>query len=53
MSILPANAGQYVADAKNGKVTVEDGKAYFNGQPLATGNQNAIAEACKALKKQR
>lgn len=50
---LPANAGQYVADAKIGKVTVEDGKAYFNGQPLATGNQNAIAEACKALKKQR
>lgn len=50
---VPANSALYDGDAKIGKVTVENGKAFFNGQPLATGSQNAIAEACKALKTKR
>ena len=47
---LPANAAQYMGEAKIGKVTVEKGRAYFNGQELATGDSNAVLEACRKLK---
>jgi hypothetical protein len=33
-------------------VEIEDGKAYYNGQELAAGAQNAVAEACAKLQKQ-
>lgn len=45
---LSSSEAQYGANL--GKVTVENGKAYYNGQPLATGAQNAIAEACNKLR---
>jgi hypothetical protein len=49
---LPANKGQYMGELKAGKVEIEDGKAYYNGQELAAGAQNAVAEACAKLQKQ-
>lgn len=50
---LPANKGQYMGEAKIGEVVIENGRATYNGQPLATGAQHAIAEACRKLKAKR
>ena len=50
---IPANAGQYSTEGSLGKVTIENGRAYYNGQELATGAQNAVAAACRELKKKR
>lgn len=47
---LPANKGQYMGEVNAGKVEYKDGKLTYNGQELATGSQNAIAEACRKLK---
>ena len=48
---LPANKGQYMGELKAGKVEIKNGKAFYNGQELATGSQNAIAAACRELQK--
>tara|TARA_R110000868_G_scaffold10313_10_gene50601 strand:- start:3494 stop:3901 length:408 start_codon:yes stop_codon:yes gene_type:complete len=48
---LPANKGQYMGEIRAGKVEIKDGRAFYNGQELATGAQNAIAEACAKLQK--
>jgi hypothetical protein len=50
---IPSNAGQYSTEGSLGKVTIENGKATYNGQELATGAQNAIAEACRELRRKR
>ena len=50
---IPANAGQYSTEGSLGKVTIENGRAYYNGQELATGAQNAVAAACRNLKRKR
>lgn len=49
---LPANKGQYMGEINAGKVEFKDGKLTYNGQELATGSQNAIAEACRKLQRQ-
>lgn len=46
---LPANKGQYMGELNAGKVEFKDGKLTYNGQELATGAQNAVAEACRKL----
>ena len=46
---LPANKGQYVGEIKAGRVEIKDGKAFYNGQELATSAENAVAEACANL----
>lgn len=46
---LPANKGQYMGEIRAGKVEIKNGKAFYNGQELATGAQNAVAEACRKL----
>lgn len=49
---LPANKGQYMGEIKAGRVEIKkDGRAYYNGQELATGAQNEIARACRELQK--
>ncbi len=48
---LPVDKGQYMGEIKAGKVEIKDGRAFYNGQELATGAQNAIAEACAKLQK--
>lgn len=50
---LPANAGQYSSESTIGQVTVENGRAYYNGQELATGAQNAVAAACNELRRKK
>jgi len=50
---LPANKGQYMGEIKAGKVEIKDGKAFYNGQELATGAQNAVAEACAKLQRKK
>jgi len=45
----PANSGLDYADL--GSVVVhDDGRVYYNGQPLFDEDQQAIKEACKKLK---
>jgi len=34
------------ADATMGKVTIKNGKAYWNGQPMDGGDQASLADAC-------
>ena len=46
---LPANKGQYMGEIRAGRVEIKDGRAFYNGQELATGAQNAVAEACAKL----
>ena len=43
--------GRHIGDSSLGKVVIENGRATFNGKPLATGDQNAIAAACRELRK--
>ena len=43
--------GAYGAKAILGYVTVRDGRAYFNGAPLAPDASAALAQACRAAKK--
>jgi hypothetical protein len=40
-----------MGELKAGTVKIKDGKVTCNGQELATGAQNAVARACRALKK--
>lgn len=47
---IPADASQYIGEAQLGQVVVENGRAFYNGQELATGAQNAVAAACRELR---
>lgn len=42
-----AASGLYQPKAEFGKVVFRDGRAWYNGQPLATGADNAVVAACK------
>jgi hypothetical protein len=48
---VPASGGTFGAKAIYGYVTVRDGRAYFNGKPLAPDASAALAEACGVAKK--
>lgn len=45
---LPIVAGGYAGNAVLGRVTVRDGRAYFNGQPMSDFDQAVLDEACRA-----
>jgi hypothetical protein len=47
---VPPGGAPYGAKAIIGYVTVHDGRAYFNGAPLAEDDQAALAAACRATK---
>lgn len=44
---LPVRPGLYDGKAQVGTVTVRDGTALFNGQPMHEFDQHLIAEACR------
>jgi hypothetical protein len=44
---IPANAQPFGGRAELGYVTVRDGKAYIDGQPLSPPETATLAEACK------
>ncbi len=48
---VPARGGAFSGKAILGYVAVKDGKAYFNGQPLAEDASTAIVAACRAAKR--
>ena len=41
-----------MGEVNAGKVEFKDGKLTYNGQELATGSQNAVAEVCRKLQQQ-
>lgn len=45
---IPANASLFHGKAIIGFVTVKDGQAYFNGQPISDNETAMFAAACKA-----
>ena len=44
---IPANPTLFEAEVKVGTVVYRNGKAWFNGQPLATEHTNALAKLCR------
>ena len=44
---IPANANLFQGESQIGYVTVDDGKAYLDGQPLNTVEQGLLAAACR------
>ncbi|HXQ50474.1 MAG TPA: hypothetical protein VN802_05230 [Stellaceae bacterium] len=48
---IPQTGIPYRGKAIAGYVTVRDGRAYFNGQPLGAGASDALVAACRAEKK--
>jgi hypothetical protein len=43
---IPANASVFHGESRIGYVTIQDGKAYLDGQPLNTAEQGLLAAAC-------
>lgn len=50
-SKLPAGAGRYLGESTVGKVELKDGKVYYNGTEVDSGAGNAVAEACRKLRR--
>jgi hypothetical protein len=48
---IPANSTLFQGEAQIGYVTVQDGKAYLDGQPLNVAEQGLLATACKERKR--
>lgn len=48
---IPANANLFQGESQIGYVTIQDGKAYLDGQPLNTAEQGLLATACKERKR--
>jgi hypothetical protein len=48
---IPANSRLFQGEAQIGYVTVQDGKAYLDGQPLNVAEQGLLATACKERKR--
>lgn len=46
---IPLNPKLFEADAEVGTVTWDNGKAWFNGQPLVTDGAAELARVCKEL----
>ena len=47
---IPANASLFQGRSQIGYVTIEDGKAYLDGQPLNTAEQRLLVAACAERK---
>ena len=47
---IPANAKLFQGESQIGYVTIQDGKAYLDGQPLNTAEQGLLAAACMERK---
>jgi hypothetical protein len=47
---IPANASLFQGRSQIGYVTIEDGKAYLDGQPLSTAEQRLLVAACAERK---
>ena len=47
---IPANSSLFHGKAVVGYVTVQDGRAYFDGQPISQNEQDMLAAACQAAK---
>jgi len=47
---IPANARLFQGRSQIGYVTIEDGKAYLDGQPLNTAEQGLLVAACAERK---
>lgn len=48
---IPANANLFQGESQIGYVTIQDGKAYLDGQPLNTAEQGLLAAACTERKR--
>ncbi len=48
---IPADATLFHGKAIIGFVTVEDGRAYFNGQPISENEEEMLAAACRTRKR--
>jgi hypothetical protein len=48
---IPANSKLFQGEAQIGYVTVQDGKAYLDGQPLNVAEQGLLATACRERKR--
>jgi hypothetical protein len=48
---IPANSRLFQGEAQIGYVTVQDGKAYLDGQPLNVAEQGLLATACRERKR--
>ncbi len=46
---IPADPANYQSDALIGLVTFENGRFYFNGQPLQNEEEAALAERCQQI----
>ncbi|HEX3498443.1 MAG TPA: hypothetical protein VHT04_03895 [Stellaceae bacterium] len=44
---IPANATLFQGESQIGYVTIQDGKAYLDGQPLNVAEQGLLATACR------
>ena len=47
---IPANARLFQGESQIGYVTIQDGKAYLDGQPLNSTEQGLLAAACAERK---
>ena len=47
---IPANAKLFQGESQIGYVTIQDGKAYLDGQPLNTAEQGLLVAACAERK---
>ena len=48
---IPANSKLFQGEAEIGYVTVQDGKAYLDGQPLNVAEQGMLSAACRERKR--
>jgi hypothetical protein len=48
---IPAQSTLFQGKAIIGLVTLRDGRAYFNGEPISENEQNMMAAACKSAKR--
>jgi hypothetical protein len=48
---IPANSALFQGKAMIGLVTIRDGRAYFNGQPISQSEQDMMVAACKEAKR--
>lgn len=48
---IPANSTLFHGKAIIGLVTIRDGRAYFNGEPISQSEQDMMVAACKEAKR--
>lgn len=47
---IPADPSLFDGEVQVGTVTLQDGRLYFNGQPLTPEDEQAIAYACRGVR---